>query len=69
MVRSFARRAPSVPMGKSHVVVGKEPHIYGLARIFQMCRERVHGLFEVVRTLEEAYKIVEVCPEDFTQRL
>jgi len=56
-------------MGKSHVVVGKEPHIYGLARIFQMCRERVHGLFEVVRTLEEAYKIVEVCPEDFTQRL
>jgi len=36
MVRSFARRRPSIPTGRPHVVVGKFPAIYGLARIFQM---------------------------------
>ena len=67
MVRGFARRAPSVPMGRPHVAVGTDPSIYGLARIFQMCREFRRGeKFEVVRTMEEAYKKVEVRPEDFT---
>ena len=70
LVRSYARRTPSIPMGKAHVVVGKEPHIYGYARIFQMCREFLGGdKFDVVRTLKEAYDIVGVRPEDFTQRL
>jgi hypothetical protein len=69
MVRGYARRNPSVPMGRPHVVVGAETAIYGLARLFQMCREHVYGLVEVVHMLEEAYKIVEVCPGDFTQRL
>jgi hypothetical protein len=66
MVRSFARRAPSIPMGRAHVVVGKEPAIYGLARIFQMCSEFLGRQFSVVRSLEEAYEIVGAHPEDFT---
>src|SRR5215471_6846202 len=70
MVRGFAQRAPSIPMGRAHVVVGTEPHIYGFARIFQMCREfRVGENFDVVHSLEEAYNIVGCGPEDFTQRL
>ena len=68
-VRGFARSNPSVPMGRPHVVVGERPAIYGLARLFQMCREHVYGLFDVVHTLEEAYQICEVRPEDFTERL
>ena len=68
-VRLLARRSPSIPMGRPHVVVGKEPAIYGLARVFQMCREHVHGLFDVAHTMEEAYAMVEVRPEDFTERL
>src|SRR5215469_17151031 len=50
-VRYFAQRRPSVPMGRKHVVVGKETHIYGLARMFQMCSESMGGEFEVVHTL------------------
>ena len=69
MVRGYAKRNPSVPMGRPHVVVGEAPAIFGLARLFQMCREFVHGEFQVVPTLEEAYKIVEVRPEDFTECL
>ena len=51
------------------MVVGEAPAIFGLARVFQMCREYRHGEFSVVQTLEEAYTIVEARPEDFTQRL
>ena len=66
MVRRFAWRPPAIPMGRPHVVVGKAPAIYGLARVFQMCLQFRHGEFEVVHTLEEAYDIVGVRPEDFT---
>jgi hypothetical protein len=68
-VRSFARRPPSIPMGRPHVVVGKFPVIYGLARLFQMCGEYVGKEFEVVHTLEEAYEKIGARHEDFTQRL
>ena len=68
-VRGMAQRDPSVPMGRPHVVVGEEAGIYGLARLFAMCREHIYGRFEVVHTLEEAYRICECSPEDFTQRL
>jgi hypothetical protein len=69
MVRSYAHREPSIPMGRTHVVVGKAPVIFGLARIFQMCSEALGHQFEVVRSLEEAYDMVGVDPEDFTERL
>jgi len=69
MVRSFARRKPSIPTGRPRVVVGKWPVIYGLARIFQMCGESIGGEFQVVHTLEEAYRIIGERSEDFTQRL
>ena len=51
------------------MVVGTEPHIFGLARVFQMCSKSIGGEYQVVQTLEEAYKIVEARPEDFTERL
>ena len=68
-VRYFAHRRPSVPRGRKQVVVGKERHIYGLARLFQMSSEAMGGEIEVVHTLEEAYDIVGARPEDFTECL
>jgi hypothetical protein len=69
MVRGLAKSKTSVPMGRPHVIVGEAPVIIGLARLFSMCGESVGKEHEVVNTLEEAYKIVEAAPEDFTQRL
>ena len=69
MIMSYARRRPAVPMGRPHVVVGNAPVIFGLAREFQMCRENRYGLFDVVHTLKEAYKIAKVRPKDFTECL
>jgi hypothetical protein len=68
-VRVFAKRRPPLPTERKHVVVGKETHIFGLARLFQICSDNVGKDFEVVHTLEEAYEIVGVRPEDFTERL
>ena len=69
MIGHFACLAPSIPMGRPHVVVGESPVIYRLARLFQMCSENVGNTFEVVNMLEEAYEIVGDHPEDFTKRL
>jgi hypothetical protein len=60
MVRNFARYKYPIPGGKARVVVGREPAIHRLAPLFQI-RE-----YEVVHTLEEAYKIFGVRDEDFT---
>ena len=68
-VRDMAHRRPSIPVGRPHVVVGETPVIYGLARVFQMCREAQGEVFEVVHSLEEAYDIIGVRPADFTERL
>jgi len=68
-VRGFARRRPSIPIGRKQVVVGKEPHIFGLARLFEISGDCDDEQFEVVHSLEEAYDIVGARPEDFTECL
>jgi hypothetical protein len=55
-VRSFARRRPSMPMGRTHVVVGREQSIYRLARLFQMCAESIGSEFEAVHALEKTLR-------------
>jgi hypothetical protein len=67
-VRDFAHRAPSVPGGRTHVLVVKDSLIYGLGRMFEMSRDS-GGQFHVVQSLKEAYEIIGVRPEDFTERL
>ena len=76
-VRSWGRhRPPAIPMGfcpfcgatRKQVVVGTEPVIFGLARMFEMCGEGGgNDAFEVARSLQEAYDIVGASPEEFTQ--
>jgi hypothetical protein len=77
-VRSWGRhRPPAVPMGvcpfcghpRNQVVVGTEPVIFGLARVFEMCAVAIGSQFQVVHTLEEAYAIVEDHPENFNECL
>ena len=68
-VRSMARNHPAVLLRRPHLVVAEQQRIYGLARLYEMCREHIYGHFDVVETLEEAYKICGLLPEDFTQRI
>src|SRR5215831_14319246 len=59
-VRGLAWRDPAVPAGRERVVVAKEPFVFGLARIFQLCRDVLGHQYQVVRSLEEAYATLRV---------
>src|SRR5215469_12528786 len=69
VVRSMARNRPAVLLTRPHLVVAEQARIYALARLYEMCREHIYGHFDVVNTMEEAYKICGVLPEEFTQRI
>jgi len=62
-------RSAVVTLQCAEDVVGPEPSIYGLARIFHMCREFLGDKFQVVGTLGEAYDFAGAHPEDFTEHL
>jgi hypothetical protein len=51
------------------VEVAKEPSVYGLARMLQLYRDFMGGQYQVVHSLEEAYGMIGVHPEDFTECL
>ena len=68
-IRSRAESDPAIPVGRTRVVVAKEPVVYGLSRMLELMRDSMGGQIQVVHSLEEAYEIVGVRPEDFTVRL
>jgi hypothetical protein len=68
-IRTFAAAAPVLPAGRPRVVVVPQPALFGLARMFEMHRDSMEGQFHVVHSMDEAYELLEVNPEDFTQRL
>jgi hypothetical protein len=51
------------------VIVAKKPVIFGLSRMLELFRDSMGGQLQVVHSVEEAYDIVGVRPEDFTERL
>lgn len=68
-VRRLAQKAPAVPSGTLRVVVAPLSVVYGLARMIELLRDGMGGLFHVVRSLDEAYAMLGVNPDSFTQRL
>ena len=68
-IRDAALRDPVVPGVRTHVTVAREPLVFGLARMSQLYRDFFGEQYQVVHSLEEAYQIVGVHPEDFTERL
>jgi hypothetical protein len=67
-VRDFAIRPPAGEE-RAHVAVARGPAIFGVARMFQLIRDFIGDQYRVVHSLEEAYSIVGVHAEDFTQRM
>jgi hypothetical protein len=68
-VRVLAETNPALPAGRPRIIVASTPVIYGLARMFELCRDSMGGELQVVRSLEEAYDRLGVRPEDFTERI
>jgi hypothetical protein len=68
-IRELAAMPPAVPVGRPRVIVAPQSALYGLARMFELYRDSMGGQLQVVRSMEEAYDLLEVSREDFSQRL
>ena len=68
-IRSLALGVPAVPAGRPRVVVVNRIVMYGLARMFESTRTSMGVQFHIVWSVDEAYAILGVGPESFSQRL
>jgi hypothetical protein len=69
-VRALAAAAPAIPLGgRPSVIVARHPALFGLARMFELRRDSMGGQLQVVHSLDEAYNLLKVAPQDFSQRL
>jgi hypothetical protein len=64
-IRAVAAARPVVPAGYMRVLVIPQIYIYGLARMFQILGEKTRPELQVVRTLEEAFRMLAVELPDF----
>ncbi len=57
-IRDLARGAPSFPdaMRRPRIIVAPEKHVFGLSRMFQIMGEDTRPLLQVVHTMEEAFR-------------
>lgn len=64
-IRQVAAAAPVFPPGHMRIMVIPQTFIYGLARMFQILTESTRPELHVVRTMEEAYSLLDVESPDF----
>jgi hypothetical protein len=64
-IRRIAAAPPAVPSGYMRVLVVPQIFIYGLARMFQILGEKTRPELQVVRTLDEAYRLLGVESPEF----
>jgi hypothetical protein len=51
------------------MMVAPQPALSGLARMFEMHRESLGVQVQVVHSMDEAYDLLGVTPQDFSKRL
>jgi hypothetical protein len=64
-VRELARRSPAIPAGHMRVVVAPLDSMYGMVRMFQILTELTRPDLRVVRTMDEAYRLLRVESPEF----
>jgi hypothetical protein len=68
-VRSLVKQAPLIPSGRPRVLVVNRIIVYSLARMFESARTSMGVEFHIVWSVDEAYAMLRVGAEDFSQRL
>jgi hypothetical protein len=69
-IRDLAASTPPIPLGgRPSVMVAPQPALFGLARMFEIHREAMGVQLQVVHSIDEAYVLLKVSPQDFSQRL
>ncbi len=65
-VRQLAKAPPLPAAGALRILVAPSDSVYGMARMFQILGERTRPNFHVVRTLDEAYSLLQVKSPEFS---
>jgi hypothetical protein len=65
-VRELAQSSPVIPAGYMRVFVAPLDSIYGMARMFQILGEFTRPDFHIVRTTDEAYRLLRVESPEFS---
>jgi hypothetical protein len=68
-IRALARETTVILSGRLRVVVAATPSLHGLFRMYEMSRDGMRVDMQVVGSIDEAYRMHGVRPEDFSQRL
>jgi hypothetical protein len=64
-VRTLAATPPKLPVGCTRVFVTPQHSLYGVARMFQILAEKSRPDLRIVRTLDEAYRLLGITSADF----
>jgi hypothetical protein len=64
-IRELAAAPPAFPDGHMRILVIPKDYIYGLARMFQILGEKTRPDLQVVRTMDEAYRLLQVESPEF----
>jgi len=65
-IRDLAQTAPAFPTGYMRIVVAPKDHVYGMARMFQIVGADTRSDLHVVRTMDEAYRLLQVTSPEFS---
>ena len=66
-IRDRAELPPAIPGSKLFVIVAPRDHVYGLSRMFAMMAEETRPHVHVVRTMEDAYRMLEIIQPQFSR--
>jgi hypothetical protein len=65
LIRGRARIPPAMPDGQLFVMVAPLDHIFGLSRMFATFADQTRPHIRVVRTMDEAYRLLEIREPNF----
>ena len=64
-IRELTRRTPAIPKGYMRVFVAPLDSMYGMVRMFQILTELTRPELHVVRSVDEAYRLLRVESPEF----
>lgn len=65
-VRELSQRAPAIPKGYTRVFVAPLDSMFGMVRMFQILTELTRPDLHVVRSVPEAYRLLQVESPEFS---
>ena len=66
IIRQVVGRSPIIPAGYMRVIVAPQDFLFGMMRMLQILSEEARPELHVVRTLDEAYRLLRIESPEFS---